>query len=235
MILVKRRHLYILTFLFCILLIFGEVKFFYALNKLNVEGNMDLKYEVENFIFAAVCLFLIVFLFLVNFMRISRNILRKLDKIIELSEYGRLDISEHLKEIGPIGDKVRYLIHQLEKMNRMKSLKISSLTGINSFLVKRSGEMLFYFDYKGNILDCSETFLKEYGISREEITGKNVGEFFKGLVPAALFLELENKRAALIKDNEKIALKNDEKNVKVTLYPVMNSDNEVSHAVAVVG
>ncbi|MDP8299736.1 MAG: PAS domain-containing protein [Candidatus Tantalella remota] len=235
MILVKRKHLYILTLLFCILLIFGEVKFFYALNKLNLEGNLDLKYEVENFIFAAVCLFLIVFLFLVNFMRMSRNILRKLDKIIELSEYGRLDISEHLKEIGPIGDRVRYLIHQLEKMNRMKSLKISSLSGINSFLVKRAAETLFYFDYKGNILDCSETFIKKFKINREEMTGKNVSGLFKTLVPSALFCELEKKRSALVKDNEKITVRNEDKSVEVTLYPVMNADNEVSHAVAVIG
>ena len=103
MIIVKKRNLYILAFLVCLLLILGELRFFFALERANLSANLQIKYEIESFIFASIVFALIVFLFLVYFVRASNNILKILDKLIEISDYGEHDISSHLKRLGKCG------------------------------------------------------------------------------------------------------------------------------------
>ena len=234
MILVRKKYLYILTILFCVLLVFGEVKFFFAIHKAKLADSLDIKYQVENFIFASVLLVLIVYLFLVNFIKTSTNVLKKMDKMIELSDYGKHDIGAHLKEIGPLGDKVKYLLFYLNQMNDMKSLKISSLANMNEFLVQKTDETLFLLDYKGEITDCSDKLTKKLDVKKENFTGKMADEIFDNITADEVFRELERSRTCVTKEGVKMKTGHPGKPVKVIFYPVFNAENTISHIIGII-
>ena len=234
MILVKRKYLYILTFLFSLLLIFGEVKFFFALRSANLTSNLDVKYQAENFIFASIVLFLILYLFLFDFIRKSSNILRKLDKIIGLSEYGTRDISGHLKDLGILGEKVRYLLYHLNQLNEMKSLKISSLSGINSFLMSKVEEKIFILDYNGDIIDCGPRFPEMIGEKKEGVLNSNINDFYRDLSPGELYSDIEKTRSPIEKTDVALTIGKKEERQNITFYPVFNANNQISHLIGLV-
>jgi hypothetical protein len=235
MILVKKRYLFTLTFLFCLLVIFGEIKFFFALKHINQTTNLDVKYEMENFIYASIVLILIVFFFLLNFIRMSNNILKRLDKMIELSAYGKYDVGGHLNQMGRLGERVKYLVFHLDRLNNMKSLKISSLSRMNDFLIQNSGEAVFLMDRYGYVMDCSPKLAEDIGVEKPDIAGKNVNDILEGVHFEDLFSELEKRRKALDKEEITIKAADKTKKCKITFYPIINANEDVSHAMGVVG
>ncbi|MBD3427176.1 MAG: PAS domain-containing protein [Candidatus Omnitrophica bacterium] len=233
MILVKKRYLFILTVLFCLIVIFGEVKFFYALRHVDQTTDLDVKYEMENFIFASIVLMMIVFFFLVNFVRMSNNILKRLDKLIQLSSYGKYDVGEHLGKLGRLGERVNFLVFHLEKLNRKKSLKISSLSGMKDLLLEMSAEPLLVMDRYGRLVDCNSALLGEMDITREDILGYTCSGVLQGVAPEDLFSELQRRRKAIERGEITINAGGKSKKCRITFYPVINADSDISHAVGV--
>lgn len=233
MILVRKRYLFILTLLFCVILVFGEVKFFMALKSIQTHINMELKYELENFIFAFIVLLLIVFLFYINFIRLNSNILKRLDKMIEISEYGKHDIGPHLEAMGELGKKVNYLIFHFKNLNKMRALKISSLSKINNFLLEKIPEELFLMDFHGNILDFTSSFAEEIQISKDQLKDRNITDFLKKTEFENIRSMLEKKRSPIEKGD--ISLGKNGKLHKITFSPIMNSENQVAYIVGIIG
>lgn len=235
MILVRKRDLFILTMLFCFIVIFGEIKFFAALKSIEVHTNLALKYELENFIFAFVVILLIVFLFFINFVRMSDNVLKRLDKMVELSRYGQYDITQHLDEMGQIGKRVKYLLFHLNNLNEMKTVKISSLSGVSDFLVDRADEEMFILDCRGIIINCSEKLAKEAEVDKKDIKGKNIKNFFKQVDFENIYRELESKRSKIDKDDIILDMKGKDSKRSVAFIPIMNSMEHIAYIVVIVG
>jgi len=234
MYLVKKRYMFILTAMVVLLVVFGEIRFFHAIKSANLTADLEIKYDVENFIFVAILLGLVVFLFLVNLIRASMNVIRKLDKMIEISEYGKLDVTSHLKEMGSLGARLNYLLYYLNHLNEMKSLKISSDSGIKDFLMKRVGESLLVSDSVGQVKDCSPPLVEKLKVSRADIVGRDLDEIFRGVDPGALFAELREKRRPLVRDDQTVVVGGMESACRVAFHPVINAANEVSHAICVI-
>jgi len=235
MILVRKRDLFILTMLFCFIVIFGEIKFFAALKSVEVHTNLALKYELENFIFASVVILLIVFLFFINFVKMSDNVLKRLDKMVELSQYGEHDITQHLDEMGQIGKRVNYLLFHLDNLNEMKTLKISSLSRVSDFLVDRADEEMFLLDCRGNIINCSEKLAKEAEVNKKDINGKNIKDFFKQVDFENIYRELESKRSKIDKHDMILDMKGKDDKRRVAFIPIMNSMEHIAYIVGIVG
>lgn len=231
MILVRKKHLYILTLLFMLLVIFGEIKFFFAIRGMSKVTDLGIKYEVENFIFASIMLVLIVFFFLVNFIRTSNNVLKRMDKMIELSSYGKYDVGEHLKRLGKLGERVNYLIYHLDSLNNMKTLKISSLSQMNEFLMKRSREALFLMDRYGMITNCSEALPEKLKTGMGSFMGREFKDVFGGIDLEGLFFALERSRQAATKEGVEVRMDGREEKHKVTFYPIINAAEDVSHVI----
>lgn len=234
MILVKRKHLYITTALFSLVLIYGEIKFFFALRAANLTGNLDVKYQAENFIFAAVILFLVVYLFLVHFMKASQNVLRTMDKMIELSEYGEHDVRKHLGQLGDLGGKVSALIQNLDDLNKMKTLKISAVSGINDILVTRSREMLLVADRVGTITQASGKLLEAFSESKDGVVGRNISDLFAELGGDRIFGEMESTRNTVVVEKPALALGDKGRVQKVFFYPVINAGGDISNVIVVI-
>ncbi len=233
MILVKKRHLYILVTLVCILLVFGEVRFFRALKSVNLAVNMEVKYEMESFIFNSIVLTLAVYLFLVYFMRKSSNVLKRLDKMIELSEYGKYDISGHLQKLGRLGKKIEYLLYHFRELSDMKTLKISSLSGINDLLIRNNEQPLFLLNRHGNVVNCSDPFLTLFRAKKDAIMKRNINELFKDVNYEEFFFELEKARDHVIKEDVTIEINGSRHQYKVDFYSIVNAKGDISHIVGV--
>ncbi|MFC1480148.1 PAS domain-containing protein [Candidatus Omnitrophota bacterium] len=231
MILVKKSNLYILTTLISALLVFGEIKFFMAIKSVNLPANLDFKYEVENFVFASIVLTLIVGLFLVYFIRKSHNIFKRLDMMIELSEYGKHDISAHLKQLGRLGEKINYLLYNLNDLNDKRSLRISSLSRISSLLIEKNSAAVFLLNRHGNTTDCSDHLLSMLGIDRSAVIKQNVNKLFKDINYNELFFELEKKRSIIIKEDVVAEINAQATKHRVHFYPIVNSNDQISHII----
>ncbi len=234
MILIRRKYLYMITFLFCVLVVFGELKFFFALKSINMHANLDLKYELENFIFASIVITLIVFFYLINSMRKSKNIFKKMDRIIDLSEYGRHDVGEHLKRMGALGERVNYLMVNLRELSDKKTLKISAVTSVNSFLLNIMSEKVIVTDCKGCIIDVSESFMTSMKVDKKNLVGKNITEIFRNLNVQELLFEMNGERKSYTKEKIVMEINNKEKKYNIEFSPIINSQAELSNVVAVI-
>jgi len=233
MILIKKRHLYTLVILVCILLVFGEVRFFLALKSVNLAANLEVKYEVESFIFASIVMILIVYLFLVFFMRRSDNILKRLDKMIELSEYGEYDISAHLKKLDMLGQKIKNLLYYSRNLNEMKTLRISSLSATVSLLMQQSTMPVFLFNRHGDMENCSNSFLAALGTPREAVMNLNVNNILKGASSADFFIDVEGKRTSVIREEVAMEIDGNSLTRTIELHPVVNARGDISHIVGI--
>ena len=235
MILVKKRYLLALTSVLCLLVIFGELKFFMALQSINMHTNLTLKYEVENFIFAAIVVLITVVVFFFAFIRASENVLRRLDKMIELSEYGKHDVSSHMEKLGVLGTKVNHLTYNLNSLSSMRAVKISSLSDIIDFLMDRSGDMVILTDYKGRILDCSSKMASEFNVDKSRIAGLKARDILKEENFDDLISGVKDARKAIKKEKIVLEIAGKEKKCVGIFYPVINSDKQISNFIGVFG
>jgi PAS domain-containing protein len=235
MILVKKINLYILVALVCVFLVSGEVRFFLAVKSVHLPSNLEFKYEVESFIFASIVLTIIVALFLIYFMRKSRNVFKSLDKIIDLSAYGEHDISGHLKQLGLLGTKINYLLYNLKDLNEKKSLRISSLSGINDLLIKKNEAPIFLLNRHGNIVNCSDRLLSMMGLSKDDIIKRNINLMFKDINYEETFFELERapRRQLVLKRDVTAQIAARIKKYRAEFYPITNAKNQISHIVGI--
>lgn len=235
MILVKKRYLFTMTLIFCLLVVFGEIKFFMAIQSINQNTNLELKYEIENFIFATIVVLLLGSVFFVGFIRGSENILKRMDKMIQLSDYGKHDVSAHLERLGRIGKKVNYLTYNLNNLNEMRMKKISSLSEIIDFLMGRSGDMILLTDPTGKVLDCSKKLTQEFKTESKYVEGRNLNDFLVEEDFDDIFHSLQKKRSAVEKEKLHVRIGSHDKRKKSIFLPVMNVDNEVSNVIAILG
>ncbi|MFH1593261.1 MAG: PAS domain-containing protein [Candidatus Omnitrophota bacterium] len=234
MILVKRLHLYMLTTLMGMLLILGELRFFFALKSANLSENLQMKYEIESFIFASIVFTLIVILFLIFFLHRSVKILKALDKMIDISQYGEHDIASHLKRLGPLGEKIASLLLHFKKLNDMKSLKISSLSGIVAIVIEKNEALIFLVNRHGNIVNCSDQLLKLFGLAKEQVIKGEVRALFQDMNYEEIFFDLEKSRDAITKEGMTARIPGNTSIYKVHLYPVTNADAQISHIVGII-
>ncbi|MFH1996111.1 MAG: PAS domain-containing protein [Candidatus Omnitrophota bacterium] len=234
MILVKRSNLLILSALIGALLVMGELRFFFALKSVDLSGNLQVKYEIESFIFASVVFTLIVALFFIYFLRRSMNILKTLDKMIEISEFGEHDISAHLKQLGRFGEKIASLLFHFKELNDMKSLKISSLACIGAILIEKNDAPLFLLNRHGNIVNCSERLLSMLNVTRGRLIKSEMRSLFKNMNYEELFFDLEKSRAVTRKTGIVTDAEGNETRHSVDLYPVANAEGLLSHIIGIV-
>jgi PAS domain-containing protein len=156
----------------------------------------------------------------------SRNISRELDKISDMTRYGNFSIQGSLGRIGPLGDKILQLNQRLTELNEMKSLRISSLVSINSFLMNNSRLAMLVTDITGKITSASSRCLERLKKEPEEVVGRHITE----VIPE---LDFQSSIATMEKQPGKLELLDLKESL--TLYPVFNSRNELSNIICVLG
>jgi transcriptional regulator with PAS, ATPase and Fis domain len=228
MVQVKSRYLYLLDLLVCACLLVLGITYYVVAQTLNVYGDLSIKYQAENILYLTIVFVIGVNLYFFFMLRRSKKLLKDLDKVIELTKYGRHDISEFLKRWGELGEKINFLLFQIHQINQMQSLKISSLSGVVDFLFKHTRASLLLADAQGKITVASGQLAVALDTTAEELVGRHVAELAEDINFEGIFLELERSYSPVTK--EAVVLTHREKRVQVNLAfcPVLNAANQLS-------
>jgi len=222
-----RRILFVsLLLLSCAGVLFFGVRDYLLIARGGSLSQGELKIRGETVLYLSIVFSVAILLAFSLVLLRSRNISRELDKISDMTRYGNFSIAESLGRIGPLGEKILQLNQRLTELNAMKSLRISSLVSINSFLLNNSRLALLVTDITGKITNASARCLEKLKKETGEVVGRHITEILPELDYQSSIAKIEKQPGEL----ELGELKE-----SPTLYPIHNSNNELSNIICVLG
>jgi PAS domain-containing protein len=222
-----RRILFIfLLLLCCAAVLFFGIRDYLLLAASDTLAQGELKVQSETVLYLSIVFAVAILLAFSLVLLRSHNISRELDKISDMTRYGNFTIEDSLGRIGPIGEKIRQLNQRLTELNAMKSLRISSLAAINTFLLNNSRLALLITDITGKISSVSARYLEKLKIESAEVVGKHITE----VLP-----EMDFQAAVGIMEKSHAELELGDLKDTPTLYPVFNSRSELSNIICILG
>ena len=233
MILIKRIPLYTAFFIVCVLMILPGVITYFRLTAIETFDVRLVKFYAENIVYMSIVsvIILIGSVFIIH--RGGIRILREIDKAAEMSRSGRYYSIEYTKKLGRLGDKINRLFLELNKLNNMKSLKISAISNINSFLLDNTDLHLLISDIEGTIQTCSKRLLDKLDVEAQEIKGKNFTEVITDLDFQKILFELERTRSAISKEKGLLSIGEGRYQSHLVFYPIFNADNKLSNILCI--
>lgn len=233
MILVKKGYFFFALFVTLGLLLFLGLNGYITAQNRTLSTGQQLKYCAENSVFMSVnsVIAVLIIFFIMN--RRSIHVLNELDKIAQLSRYGKHSTGDYLKKLGRLGEKIDTLFLELSRLNEMKSLKISALSNLNLFFLEQIQLKLFITDVTGRVLHCSRKFLDQMELDKSRIVGTNISTFIQNLNFNDAITEIEQNRKGILK--EKLTIDAGERSFEssLELYPIFNAQNELSNIICI--
>ena len=233
MILVKRIPMYIVFFIIGALIVIPGVVNYVRLTSFETLDIQLVKFYAENIIYITIISVIILLASVFIIHRGGVRVLKEIDKVTEMSASGKYFSVEYTRKLGKLGDKINRLFSELNRLNDMKSLKISTISNLNSFLLDNIDFHLLIADIEGNVLSCSRRFLDKFDINLPDIRGRNLQEVVIDLDFSKVVSELERNRSSA--DIEKVVISAGETRYQtnLVLYPVFNVKNELSNIICV--
>lgn len=229
MLLIKKSHMYQIIFIYCLIISFLGFTFYKILIHSNIQHDPNIKYLAENFIYYSIVLIIIIILIFLKIIFKSKNILKELDKIIQISKQGNYNISDYIKKLDVFGEKISYILTQSINLSNMKSLKINSLSKINNFLIENNKGIIILIDSFGNIINCSKQFFNKFKTSKDLILNKHIKEFIKNLDFENLSIELEKTHDIIVKKDLTVEIEKKKTTLNFIFFPFYNIQNQMSH------
>jgi hypothetical protein len=226
MILVRKRVIWFLVVLIlCFTIGLGYLGYAF-LDKSNFffSGMEKIRGEWMLFLGIVSAVVLLTVLFIVNLR--SRNILRELDRMIDLSRFGGFAPGTSVRKLGDFGEKIKLLYYQLNVQNEKKSLKISAQSNLIGFLVSNIELPLFVSNVMGMIVYVSKELTDKLEISRGEALNNRVNVLFPEFSFQNMALNMEKSKAPITEEISKRT---------VTFYPVQNRMNQLAYVVGIIG
>jgi hypothetical protein len=94
----------------------------------------------------------------------NRNLLKELDRAVEMSIYSNFDPVRTVSRMGAIGEKITALYKNLSQVSEMRSLKITALGALSDLLIGN-------IDFPAAVLDLDGELVKMNPQFRERILG----------------------------------------------------------------
>lgn len=155
----------------------------------------------------------------------NKNILKELDKIIEMSLYSNFSPEQSLKRLSTIGEKIGQLYKNVNAVSEKRALKISSLHGLNTFLLDNVSLPLVITDVRGVVTAASKDFRDRYP-KQAELASGSIITFLPDLKMQNVLDEFdENYTSVQFKQGR----------MDITIYPIRNYEYEVAYLVFVIG
>jgi PAS domain-containing protein len=186
----------------------------------------ELKLRAETVLFLSIVVTILVLVCFGLILLRSRNISRELDKIADIARYGSFSYEESLRRIGPLGEKIRLLNRELTELNEMKTLRISSLTAINTFLLNNIRLAVLVTDITGRVSAVSPRCQEKLKSEDSEIVGRHISEVLPELDFQGTVSRLEKQRMSTEAGETKDS---------PTFYPIFNRNNELANIICVLG
>ena len=233
MLLVKKGYFYLTLVVCCTLILLLGIAGYTAISNRSLFTFSAIKYHSENCIFIAILSVIVVLtlFFLMN--RKSVKVLRELDKIAEISRYGKYYTGDYLKKLGSLGERIDHLFLELNSLNEMKSLRISALSKREQFLLENVPLKLMVIDVRGSLQGASRVLLEAIEQERSQIVGKNIEAFLKNVKFSDVIKDMENNRGVVMRKN--IVVHAGEKSFESTIefIPIFNVKNQLSDIICI--
>ncbi|MDO9547428.1 MAG: hypothetical protein Q7J65_00485, partial [Candidatus Marinimicrobia bacterium] len=126
MFLISKFRVYLLYMFAVVAFLSIGIHGYLTFSEIEVGAALTLKYFAENFIYYVIVLLIVLTIIFVSTLVKSKNIFKELEKVIELSRQGKYSSGMQLKKLGRLGGKIIEINTNLNSLNEMKSLKISS-------------------------------------------------------------------------------------------------------------
>jgi hypothetical protein len=172
----------------------------------------------------------IVFLLII---RRSIHVLNELDKITQLSKHGRYYSGDSLKRLGTLGDKIDNLFLELNRLNDMKSIKISTLSNVNQFFLENIHLKLVITDVQGTILHCSGDFIEYMSIDKSFIISKPISSLIENFDFQEIITDIGKTRRPVLKQSLKLNMGNKSLAGSVEFFPIYNIRTELSNIICI--
>ncbi|MCF6334764.1 MAG: hypothetical protein L3J12_03375 [Spirochaetales bacterium] len=224
MILINRKLLIILS----VLIISASIGagFFGYSRILGLEGHSqdDIRFQAENFLFYFIVTTVVLITGFAVLLLRARHVDRKLDRLIDMSRYSDLYPSKHFGGLGPLGERLKLLYSNINKLNIRKTMKISALANLTEFLMNNISLPMIVTDAAGSILYSSSVFNDKYHYSKGDIKSSKIDTIFPEINVPALMLELYRQHIPVEQENNR---------TKITCYPVHNVSADMNYVVFV--
>ncbi|HCK99700.1 MAG TPA: hypothetical protein DHW42_06315 [Candidatus Marinimicrobia bacterium] len=228
MYLISKSRIYSIFILTVVIVVAFGVYSYLAITRIDFQDSLSLKYFAENFLFYIIILLVAATLIFVNTLIKSKNILRELDKVIELSRYGKYSSGDQLKKLGKLGVKIIDINAQLNSLNKMKSLKISSLSNAINLLIEKSEQHVILLDARGRVNKVSQKLLNDFGVEEKDILNKYAENILDNFNYSNVITELKKSKYLLFKSPLILETIVESVEVNVVVYPVLNHHSDIS-------
>jgi hypothetical protein len=192
-----------------------------------------MKFYAENLIYISI---VSVIILIVSFFIIHRGgirVLKEIDKITEISISGRYFSAEYTRKLGKLGEKINRLFSELNRLNDMKSLKISAISNLNSFLLENIDLHVLIADIGGVVQACSKRLLDKLDITLQDLKGKNLQAVITDLDFNGVISELEKTRSAYAKEKCVLSVGETSYQSQLVFYPIFNVKSELSNIICI--
>lgn len=234
MLIIPKKYLYVLLALAILSIALLSFSYYQVFTSA-AANNLQLKYQAENIVFIGVVTAILIFLaFVITFYR-SRDVLGRLDKVIELAKSGVYEIDEYLKKDAELGDKISKIIHNMSELNKLKSLKISALLNINEYFIRNLRNMSFLLDSRGVIELVNEKLISDYDLKENIFMDKKIDNYFIELNFQDILFELNKNHASIQQKDVKIKINNKESKEDILFIPIFNNHSKLAYIICTTG
>lgn len=198
--------------------IFGYLYFHPGLEVPAIEA----KLSGERFLFAAVCVALLLLLIARRLWSSATRVNREIDRIIRSSSHISLAAQLKSERLGPIAGSLSRLYTRIAELNEKQSLKMSAQHSLISFLCSNIEAPLLVTDISGSILYVSTALEKKLDQSRSSLLGTSVETIAPNILVQSILNELPSRRSYA---------KEEKQDLSFTVFPIYNRLRQVDYLI----
>jgi hypothetical protein len=233
MLLVKKIVLYVTFFVMAVIILaLGTVNYYRIVGTGAIENEL-VKYYTENLLYLSIVGVVILLVAFFVTLRGGVRVFKEIDKVTELSAHGRYYSGDYTRKLGRLGEKINHLFGELNRLDEMKSLKISALSNLTGFFLENGSLHCFITDIQGSIGSVSKRLCEKLKIDGQALKGRTISEVVKDFDFAGVTAELERNRTPVMRKDLMLVLGETSVQGQFTFYPVFNSKNRLSNIVCV--
>jgi hypothetical protein len=193
MLIIRRTHLFLILLLILCFIFYIGIRGYIVLKECAGYDAGERKYQAELFLYTCIiaaitCLFCFLFI-----MARSRNIVKNLDKLIEMSQTGGFSSTQGLEKLGGIGMRIKKLYFNLDNLNEKQSLKISTQSSVIQLLLTLLPFPLIMTDIDGKITGISRVYEEGHHLKKDSIKNHFIGDVIPAIGFNTIIKELKDK------------------------------------------
>lgn len=223
MILIKRGYFYATLIFVCLVLLGVGAASYRIVGGGELLSLVQKKYHAENFLFYVfLALIVVLTLFFVTLRR-SVGVYGELEKVAQLSRHGRYYSGESLRRLGVLGERIDGLFSELNRLNDLKSLKISSLSQLSGFLLENVPLRILVLSRAGIVEKMSRKFIEGYRVDTRSLIGESLADYLNGVRVDEILHKIEKTRTAEILTDVTARFGENDQVISLEFIPLFNS------------